>query len=231
MSLIDELKKRLEPTDALIFYACQSDVYVEYRPIANGNMGAGQPLDVDQLGRMVRCAEKYARDQTPHGSIGGIIPENLLYARTDIDNMRLVWWRKPEERRLFFNSGIGIPEGVMKVPGMVYSVSGGGTLSVYCYKGHKPKGILYRAPFFNVYNNGRVCLGNAKADKPRSGTFGDWMTYWEKMFWQSEFASLISDNPVEGNLATITKKCIEGGMPFPMDVLKRSNVKLGDLLK
>ena len=231
MSLIDELKKKLKPTDALIFYECSGDVYVEHRSIVNGIYGAGQPLDAQQLARLVRCAEKYAKEQSPISRIGGAIPRNLLYASTDTDTMKLVWWRCPEERKMFFSDELGIPNGVMRVPGMVYSINGTGILSVWCFKGRTPRGVLYRAPFFNAYQDGRVCLGNSKTDMPKTNTFDDWMAYWEKMFWQSEFASLIANNPVEGNLATITKQCIADGIPFPVDVMKKSNVKLGDLLK
>ena len=230
MSLIDELKKRLEPTEALIFYQCSGDVYVEHRSITNGRMGAGQPLDADQLAKMVRCAEKYAKEQVRHGSLSGPVPMNLLYASTDLDQMRLVWWRKPEERRLFFSDELGIPDGVMRVPGMVYSVSND-RLSVWSFRGQKPRGVLYRAPFFNVYQDGRVCLGNSKADKPTGTSFDEWMLYWEKLFWQSEFASLIADNPVEGNLSTITRRCIADGTPFPVEVMKRASVTLADVLK
>ena len=231
MGLIDELKKNLEPTDALIFYKCDSNVYVEHRPVAAGRMGAGRPLDASQLAKMVRCAEKYAKENSRHDRLGGVIPKNLLYASCDLDSMRLVWWRPPEERKMYFTASLCIPEGVLKVPGMLYSVKGSGTLSVWCFKGRKPKGVLYHAPFFNVYDDGHVCLGNSKAEKPQEGTYEAWIAYWEKMFWQSEFTSMIGNNPVEGNLSVITKKCIETGIPFPVDVLKRASLKLENLLK
>lgn len=231
MALTDLLKEKLRPTDALLFYDSPSGKYVEHRGIVNGRMTAGQPLDVSQLSQMVRLVERYTVKQKPMTSLNGAIPSNLLYADTNIDSIRLVWWRAPEERRIFFKDTLNIPDGVMRVPGMVYSVKGSGTLSVWCFKGTKPKGLLYRAPFFNVYSDGHVCLGNSKTDKPKHNTFDEWLSYWEKMFWQSEFAEMISDNPIEGNLATVTKRCIEQGTPFPVEQIKRANVKLSDLLK
>lgn len=230
MGLIDELKKKLEPTDALIFYSCDNDKYVEHRKITNGQMGAGQPLTVEQVSKLVHCVEKYAKKQKPMARIGGVIPKNLLYASTDLENMRLVWWRGPEERKVFFREDLGIPNGTMKVPGMVYMASNE-TLSVWCFKGRTPRGVLYRAPFFNVYSDGHVCLGNSKTDKPKSNTYEEWLLYWEKMFWQSEFSHMISDNPIEGNLSTETKRCIVDGKPFDTDKLKKSNKKINDLLK
>lgn len=230
MRLIDVLKQKLQPTDALLFYDSPSGKYVEHRNIVGNKMMAGQPLDIRQFSQMVRLVERYAEKQQQMTAIGGAIPANLLYADPNIDRMRLVWWHGPEDRKMWFVKELGIPDGVMCVPGMVYSVSGT-TLSVYCFKGRRPRGLLYKAPFFNVYADGHVCLGSSKTQKPRQNTFAEWQAYWEKMFWQSEFAHLISDNPIEGNLAVLTKRCIEHGTPFPTDVLKRANVKLNDLLK
>ena len=231
MGLIEELKRKLEPTDALIFYSSGSDVYIEHRPISKGVMGAGKPLETSQFANMIRSAEKYAKQQNTMSSLSGAIPPNLLYASTDIDNMRLVWWRKPEKREMFFSEALGIPNGVMQVPGMVYSVTGN-TLSVWAFKGRKPKDVLYQAPFFNIHGAGNVCLGNSKAEKPKEHTFENWMLYWEKLFWQSEFESLIIEfSPIDGNLAVLTAKCIREGTPFPTDVLKRANVKMEDLMK
>lgn len=228
--MTDLLKQKLHPTDALLFYDSPSGKYVEHRNIVGGKMMAGQPLDIRQFSQMVRLVERYAEKQQQMTAIGGEIPENLLYADPNIDRMRLVWWRGPEERKMWFAKSLGIPDGVMKVPGIVYSVRGT-TLSVFCFKGRRPRGLLYKAPFFNVYGDGSVCLGNSRTAKPRDNTFGGWIQYWEKMFWQSEFAQLISDNPIEGNLAVLTAKCIREGIPFPTDVLKRTNVKIKDKLK
>ena len=231
MGLTDLLKEKLTPTDALIFYDTSSGKYVEHRNIVNGRMMAGQPLEIKQFSQMVRLVERYAEKQQQMTAIGGPIPANLLYADPNIDRMKLVWWRSPEERKVYFSDSLGIPNGVIKVPGMVYSVKGTGSLSVWSFKGKRPRGVLYKAPYFNIYADGRVCLGSSKTAKPKNNTFEEWIAYWEKMFWQSEFAHLISENPIEGNLTTITKQCINQGCPFPVDVLKRANVKLNDLLK
>lgn len=230
MGLIDVLKEKLTPTDALVFYDSKMGKYVEHRNIVNGQMMAGQPLEVKQFTKMVKLVESYAKNQQEITQIRGVIPSNLLYANPNFDSMKLVWWRGPEKRKMYFVKDLKIPNGEMTVPGLVYCTFGGG-LHVWAFKGKKPKGLLYRAPFFNVYSNGTVCLGSSKTTKPKNNTFEEWMQYWEKMFWQSEFAHLISGNPIKGNLAVLTKKCIEEGKAFPVDVMKRTNVKLNDILK
>lgn len=231
MALTDLLREKLRPTDALVFYDSSEGKYVEHRSITGGKMGAGQPLDLKQFAQMVRLVERYTDGQQQMTAINGAIPQNLLYADPNLDRMRLVWWRPAEERKMFFTDAVNIPNGVMQVPGVVYSVKGGGTLSVWCFRGKRPRGVLYKAPFLNVYNDGHVCLGSSKTEKPRNNTFGEWILYWEKMFWQSEFASMIGDNPIDGNLVTVTKQCIQQSKPFPVELLKKANVKLSDLLK
>lgn len=103
-------------------------------------------------------------------------------------------------------------------------------MSVYAFMGSKPKRKLYRAPFFNVYDDNHVCLGTAKAKKPKELTYKNIMTYWEQMFWGSEFAGLISANPVKGNLTTIMKQCIKTGCKFPVSELLPIKRTLEELL-
>ena len=85
---------------------------------------------------------------------------------------------------------------------------------------------------FAHYNvNNSVCLGSAKVRKPKDDTFEAWIEYWEQMFWKSEFSHILGSNPINGNLAVITKKCIKEGCPFPMELLIRNKTTLSNLLK
>lgn len=228
------MRANIKPTDALIFYKPDVELhgdgcYVEHRKIRNGKMEAAHPLTIEDFSKLVATVSKYAKEDAGRTALHGIIPKNLLYASSDLTTKRLVWYRRPEKRKLYFTKKAGIPDGEMWVPGMVYFASGG-ALHVFAFKGHKPRNILYEAPFFNV-NKGSVCLGSAKIRKPRQDTYEAWIAYWEEMFWKSEFSHIYGDNPVNGNLAVITKKCIKEGCPFPTEVLKRSKTTLSSLLK
>lgn len=223
------LNEKLEATDALVFYKSSlSDggAYVEHRPIKGGQMGAGAPLEVKVLGKIMKAVDKFAGDTTPMVMLHGIIPDNLLYASASLDSYRLVWYRKPEKRMMYFVEGLNIPNGEMEVPGLVYSTDGR-SLQVFAFKGSKPKKVLFHAPFFNVSDH--VCLGNAKMQKPKGHTYQNWMTYWEDMFWKSEFAHILGDNPIKGNLSLVTKECISGNKPFPTHLLKKSKYTLQNL--
>lgn len=220
------LNNKLEATDALVFYKStmsNGGAYVEHRPIKNGLMGAGAPLEVSVLSKMMKAVDKYAVDTTTMVMLHGVIPENLLYASGSIDSYRLVWYRKPEKRMMYFIESLGIQNGEMEVPGLVYSTDGRG-LKVFAFKGNKPKKVLFHAPFFNVSDH--VCLGSAKIAKPKDQTYQNWIQYWEDMFWKSEFAHILGENPIKGNLSLVTKECISGNKPFPAHLLKKSKYTL-----
>lgn len=232
-TLKDLMKAKIRPTDVLVFYKPDVNLhgdgeYVEHRKVKNGKMEAGQPLTIEDFTKLVSTVSKYAKKDSGRTALHGVIPPTLLYASSDLTSKRLVWYRPPEKRMAYFTRDTGIPNGELLVPGLVYVASGNG-LNMYAFKGRKPKGILYHAPFFNV--NGSVCLGSAKVRKPKEDTYEAWIDYWEQMFWKSEFSHIWGENPINGNLAVITKQCIKEGKPFPTEVLVRSKTVLGSLLK
>ena len=231
-NLKNVLSNELIATCALVFYknSVLKGAYVERREIKNGVMGAGKPLNVETLASLLKTVEKFAKDSTSMVSLHGEIPENLLYASTNIDTYKLVWYRKPEKRMLYFSDKLSIPNGEMEVPGLIY-VANGSSLDMYAFKGTKPtsKSVLYNAPFFNV--DGYVCLGNGKMQKPKIQSYNNWMKYWEDMFWKTEFSHILGENPIKGNLALITKDCIRHHKPFPTSVLVKTDKKLQSLYK
>ena len=228
------MRANIKPTDVLIFYKPDVNLhgdgqYVEHRKVRNGKMEAAHPLTVEDFSKLVATVSKYAKKDAGRSALHGVIPRNLLYASSDLTNKRLIWYRGPEKRMVYFTKDAGIPNGEMWVPGLVYYALGE-TLHVFAFKGSKPRDVLYEAPFYNV-NNGSVCLGSAKIRKPKDDTYEGWIEYWEQMFWKSEFSHIYGANPITDNLAVITKKCIKEGCPFPTEVLVRSKTTLSNLIK
>lgn len=70
------LNEKLEATDALVFYKSNLNegAYVEHRPIRNGAMCAGKPLEVDVIAKLLKTVDKYAHGTTSmvslHGELG-----------------------------------------------------------------------------------------------------------------------------------------------------------------
>lgn len=229
----DVITARLVPSDALIFYQPTAEGaggYVEYRRIRNGKFGAASPLSVSTLGNLLQAIEMHSDKTKKMVMQYGRIPDGLLYVNCRVSSYKLVWYHKPEKRMLLFTEAAGVPSGEMMVPGLVYCTDGQ-SLSIFAFKGKKPSNVLYRAPFFNVYNTGKVCLGSAQIPVPVDNSYKSWMQYWEDMFWKSEFAHALDGASITGDLKKITRECINSGEPFPTDKMVRMNTKLSDLLK
>lgn len=229
-NLTKKLSDKLHPFMAIIAYKAESsqDFYLEQRKIeSNGKMSAGSPLKEKTIRQMMETIAVSSEEFET--GISGVIPTNLLYCDTRIGNSVLVWYRPPEIRNVCFTEQTGISDGKMHVPGLLYVVREN-KLSVYAFKGRKPKSKLYLAPFMNVDIN-HVCLGNSKLKKSSVPTFSNMMAYWEGMFWQSEFSHILGTNPIKGNLASITKECIETGCEFPTHLLVPIDITLNDFMK
>lgn len=223
--LLDEMK----PYASIVAYKnSRGNYYLESHPIdEEGNLGAAKPLSCKFIGSLIKDLSETSEEIDT--GLHGLIPANILYCDMRVGTDKIVWYRPREKRYIYFSESAGIPNGEMIVPPMVYCVRHN-KLSVHCFKGNKPKGKLYKAPFYNTSDES-VCLGSAKTKTPRERTFENIIKYWEELYWNSEFVHILGENPVQGNLSTITKKCIMKGLPFPEDKLVKSKYRLEDLLK
>lgn len=229
--ILDRSKSDMTPEMAIIVNrinrnAYNNAYYLERRDIINGKMSAAVPLTEECMTDIVDALSSERED-----IIYGPIPENMIYADCRHGYKKYVWWHGPEKRQMYFKDRLNIPNGEMWVPGLIYVVIGK-ELSVYAFSGRRPKTKLFRAPFFNIYSNNKVCLGNAKVKQSPTLTYENIIKYWETMFWKSEFASLVdNNNPVKDNLVTLTKRLIRTGEKFPESELSPIKTTLKSLLK
>ena len=228
--LTKKLKEKFEPFMALVAYKSNTDdsFYIESREIKKGEMQSGKPLTVECASKLLNSLAKFKIESDDEG-IHGMIPSNVLWYDSRFGKFTLIWYREPEVRRHYFTKGLGLPDGEIKVPGLIYVVRGK-SMEMYAFKGKKPKGKIYYAPFMNV-NRGSVCLGSANVKKSGEFTFASAIKYWEDKFWLSEFSHIYGSNPVKGNLSSIIKQCITTGEPFPLNALLPADKQLKDILK
>jgi PRTRC genetic system protein B len=96
----------------------------------------------------------------------------------------------------------GLKSGEYHIPNLVFCYDGNG-LDVFAIKkkdvlNPSEKTKLYKAPFFNTYSDGSVCMGNAKIKKTRDIT--ELIHNVETAFFKSEFTHTNEDEIVKGNL-------------------------------
>ena len=119
---------------------------------------------------------------------GGFIPDKLLYQ----DAGAVAWWLPPAQRRIWFRCAqcrLGAAERseVVSHPGLVFCLTSSRNWYVWAVKGdaRPTEGTqLFRAPYFNVWESGRICVGNV--DLPERATTGK-LEEWNSAFFDSWF--------------------------------------------
>lgn len=159
---------------------------VTIHPVAHGPQGAriaaGRPATRRELARLLDVTR--ARKQSPAVHF---LPATVLAAGADY----LVWWCPPQRRAVWFNSPesiLGQRQAIVPHPGLVFvAMPKAKVWNVFAVKGMErptPETPLYQAPYFNVWEDGRICEGNVAT--PKTATPGD-IAAWEDAFFRSEF--------------------------------------------
>jgi PRTRC genetic system protein B len=156
------------------------------------------------------------------GAVAELLPENVL-AKTD---RMIAWWTPRRVRRMFFANAEGKAQQlngkVFPQPALVWRVARGDLKIRALCESKRPKTetVLALAPFWNLSEDGRVCLGTMRS--PDSASVAS-IGAWEQGFYESAFT--------HANVGRLTRH--EGGhdalwaelrgrrRPFPTDALIR----------
>lgn len=162
----------------------------------------------------------------------GLLPKNVLYLNTDRDGF-VLWYTPAQKVDMFFVENLGIPNGTAALPPLLWKASKN-TLWIFAMGGQgeiNQQTELYCAPFFNLYADGRVCMGtvavNIKADCPLE----EFIALWERYFFKSYFSHLITNkSPVKGNIIQLWKSLVGSRKKFPIKSLLKNGLTIKKLL-
>ncbi|MBX3253956.1 MAG: PRTRC system protein B [Chitinophagaceae bacterium] len=229
----DLLLSEYKPSVVIMVYkGGHNKYYLESHDVnGRGEILAGKPLLQETLQAVVDVFFDERKNRT---AIGGIMPDNLLhFCHLPGGNYRMIWFRPEEQRVIHHAESLKIKTGITSVPALIYRVSGG-DLDVFALKANKrpdEKTKLFVAPFFNVSNDGGVCLGNAKVEKPKVLTFSNLIKYWEDLFWLSEFSHVNGNEKVKsGDLTKIWRSLVGAKQKFPKEELMPSEVTMKNII-
>ncbi|RZM04821.1 MAG: PRTRC system protein B, partial [Pedobacter sp.] len=91
---------------------------------------------------------------------------------------------------------------------------------------------LYQAPFFNLYPDGRVCMGNVNVKFSLNIDLDQFMSQWQKLYFGSAFSHLLQGvSPAKCNIVQLWQQQIGTENPFPKHELKRSRDLLKDIIR
>jgi PRTRC genetic system protein B len=149
----------------------------------------------------------------------------------------MAWYQPSGIKRLYFNSEhVGRRSEDAVVPATIHVVTQGNWY-VFAYKGKERPNAetpLFQSPFYNVWSDGRVCVGSMPLPK---GTAASQPDAWEEAFFGSEFThpNIHSKNGLvlyKGGAATFWKDAMDGKFKrFPEKVLVPLKDTLGSFFK
>jgi PRTRC genetic system protein B len=224
------------PQSALVFYTLQegsrTDTYVEYFDVDdNGKFVNAHPLTVQEAQTFAQSLNTKSEAQQAFLTPKGILPAHVLHIKPS-ENGSVIWHSKAQERQLYFKEHLDIPNGKAFVPPMLWYATQN-SLSVFALASNRrptEKTALYHAPFFNVYDNGNVCMGTVDVHTKQPASLEAFIAAWEHYFFNSYFSHLIGSNPINGNCVNLWKDLVNSGKTFPENVLKKTRQTLKNLL-
>jgi PRTRC genetic system protein B len=210
---------RFELRDALLIYRGNRRSFITWHIVTGQKQGPpvfgpAQPLTTAFIEDLA--------ESLSGGSVAELLPENVL-AKTD---RMIAWWTPLRLRRMFFENAEGKAQQLngrtFPQPALVWRV-GQGDLKIRALCDNKrpnAKTMLAVAPYWNLSDDGRVCLGSMRC--PESASVES-IEAWEQGFYESAFT--------HANVGRLTRR--EGGhdalwaevgknrRPFPADALIR----------
>lgn len=225
------------PKSVLVFYESNTlskDMYVEHFDMdKNGMPINAHPLTEREAGALAKALTTEKQKQSAFLKSVGILPTTILHINPDSDKGSVLWYTKSQKRPLYFIEGLGISSGHGFVPPMIWQADRNSLRVFALSTGRRPteQTPLYHAPFFNIYQDGRVCMGSVGIDIKNSASVEEFTKAWEDYFFNSYFSHLMGDNsPVKGNCVSLWKDLTATGRAFPLTELKKNNKTLKNLL-
>ena len=201
----------------MMLYGQGDDVYVEWKNVdKDQKMSAGVPLSIDSLEALYTYM---VNRKMGSGQLAGTISKNVIYMNPALNVY--VWTVPGGKREVKLARGAGLRKGWIKYPPMVFAVNGK-TLSIFVYSTSMSK--LYPAPFYNIYDDGSVCLGTVRLTSVNNAkTYAEYTSAWENLFFNSKYSHGIGDT------MKIMKGLINSRKTFPWKkvskILKPINIK------
>lgn len=224
------------PVKAFVVYqkdTAEKSIYVEaYDMDKNGCPINAHPLSLKESTQLASALDTSDELTRKFLTPSGLLPKNVLHLNP-AHNGSAIWYTPAQKVSLFFVEGLGILNGEAFVPPLLWKASKN-TLYIYAMVADKiinEQTALYHAPFFNLYNDGRVCMGTVKVDIKTDCHLQDFMQSWEQYFFKSYFSHLIGNtSPVKGNIIQLWQKLVGSGKPFPIKSLIKNGLTIKNII-
>ncbi len=225
------------PQKALLIYQQENSgkqVYIESYDIdPQGRPINAHPLSVTEGSALAKALHTKDSKHTAFLKPAGLLPKNLLYLHTE-RNGYAIWHTPKQNRKLLFKAGLGIDSGYANIPALIWKATKDG-LAIYALTDDKAIDLdteLYHAPFFNTYNDGKVCMGNVAISISKNCGLEDFIAQWEQAFFNSYFSHMMQGhNPVKGNMVQLWQSLVGIKKQFPVKTLITTKKTIKSLIR
>ena len=197
--MTDEDLNMYKPVQGIIVYKDSNNYYLETHDIleskGNFHWQEGKPLVKSDLKEIATSIGE--QTFTPL-TIDGIIPESVLYLKQNYSQTTIMWFQPPMRRKLYFSKQLKLENNAYNLPGLIFLVHDK-DLYVFAYKGKsKPTNdtVVFKAPFYNMYEDGSVCMGNTKDVMPKTELIVE-IARWDRRFFNSRFDHFIDEEVIK----------------------------------
>ena len=227
------------PKKAFLIYKQQSNttadkVYIESYDIApDGSPMNAHPLSLREAGELAKALQSKEDKKSGFLKPAGLLPKNLLYLNSGTDAYA-IWYTPKQKTNLLFSENLGIPCGTANIPPLIWKASKD-ALAIYAVPESDhitAETVLHNAPFFNIYRDGKVCMGNVKINVPKDSSLENFMGLWQEAFFNSYFSHMIqSHNPINGNIVQLWQSLVGTRKHFPVKLLIPLKLTLKNLIQ
>lgn len=224
------------PVKSLVVFkkhSTEGDYYIEsYDMDSAGRPINGHPLTVNEGHRLAKALT--INDKRSQGFLtpDGLMPKNVLHINSNADGS-VIWHTPAEQQKLLFLSSLHIPSGTAGIPALLWKARKG-SLQVFALHDEAISlhTTLYKAPFFNVYPDGRVCMGNVRTNIPASCSLEKFIQLWEYHFFNSYFSHTVhGESPAKVNIVQLWQHLMKTGEAFPAEMLMPTQYQIKHLLQ
>jgi PRTRC genetic system protein B len=220
------VNKKMFPERAILVYKTKDtyspSYYLESRSLVEKN-GRYLLLAPVALGDNVlkSIAKAYTKANTVDIDFAGPIPEYLLYAVNNPGFTAVVWFRPAMVRLLNFSAQLKISkaDAIVNIPALLFALVNT-TLYIYALDSDKrpdTKTKLYNAPFFNIYEDGNVCLGTAKIGN-RTKSYEGEVERFERAFFMADQNGGMFNKQCKTPLHKLWNDLSKNKTPFPSNL-------------
>lgn len=211
----------------------QNDFYAEACDIEETGIAINtHPLSIDEAATLSKLLDNHKEREKSFLKPDGLLPENVLFINTARDGYA-VWYTEPTQRPLFFKEDLGIQNGLAYVPALIWKATEE-DLQIYALKDKGKPNLntpLYYAPFFNMHEHGKVCMGTVDIETGKK-SLEQFISAWENYFFNSYFSHLIDKhNPLKGNIVQLWQQLVKSQNPFPNDRLIKARLTVKNLIQ